>query len=149
MLITDAAPTEVRHSRGRERATAIDAQLVDVLTRFPNVLLAMLFGSHAPGRHSTESDLDIAVAARQVLTAAERIALIEALAERTGHAIDLIDLKVAAEPVLGQIVRHGRRLLGRDSAYGQLISRHLFEQADFAPYRARVLAERRAAWTGK
>ena len=45
--------------------------------------------------------------------------------------------------------QHGRRLLGSDSAYGQLISRHLFEQADFMPYRARVLADRRAAWTGK
>ena len=56
---------------------------------------------------------------------------------------------MVAEPLLGQIVRHGRRLLGSDSAYGQLISRHLFEQADFMPYRARVLAERRAAWAGK
>ena len=70
-------------------------------------------------------------------------------AERTGRPVDLIDLKVVAEPLLGQIVRHGRRLLGSDSAYGQLISRHLFEQADFMPYRSRVLAERWAAWTGK
>jgi hypothetical protein len=46
-------------------------------------------------------------------------------------------------------VRHGRRLLGSDSAYGQLISRHLIEQSDFMPYRSRVLAERRAAWTAK
>ena len=149
MLITDATPTEARHSRGDERASAIDAQLVDVLARFPSVLLALLFGSHAQGRQRADSDLDIAVAAKQALTATEKIALIEALAERTGRAIDLIDLKVVAEPLLGQIVRHGRRLLGSDNAYGQLISRHLFEQADFAPYRARVLAERRAAWTGK
>ena len=71
------------------------------------------------------------------------------LAEQTGRAIDLIDLQVVAEPLLGQILRHGRRLLGGDRAYGELISRHLFEQADFMPYRARVLAERRAAWIGK
>jgi hypothetical protein len=34
----------------------------------------------------------------------------------------------------------GRRLVGTDRAYGELIIRHLFEQADFMPYRARVLA---------
>jgi uncharacterized protein len=149
MLITDATPNESHHHRGQDSASAIDAQLVDVLTRFPNVLLAMLFGSHAQGRQRADSDLDIAVAAKQALTAAEKTALIEALAERTGRPVDLIDLKVVAEPLLGQIVRHGRRLLGSNAAYGQLISRHLFEQADFMPYRTRVLAERRAAWTGK
>ncbi|HEY8710599.1 MAG TPA: nucleotidyltransferase domain-containing protein [Burkholderiaceae bacterium] len=127
----------------------MDDQLRGVLAGFPNVLLAVLFGSVALGRQRSDSDLDIAVAASQALTAAEKIAIIEALAERTGRPVDLIDLKAVAEPLLGQIVRHGRRLLGSDSAYGQLISRHLFEQADFMPYRTRVLAERRAAWTGK
>jgi len=75
--------------------------------------------------------------------------IIAALAESTGRPIDLIDLKAVAEPLLGQIVRHGRRLMGSDGAYGRLISQHLFEQADFMPYRNRVLAERRAAWIGK
>ena len=75
--------------------------------------------------------------------------IIAALAERTGRPIDLIDLQVVAEPLLGQILRHGRRLLGSDGAYGRLISRHLFLQADFMPYRNRILAERRAAWIGK
>ena len=127
----------------------IDAQLREVLTRFPRLVLAVLFGSVARGRQRADSDLDIAVAASQALTAPEKMALIEALAERIGRPVDLIDLKVVAEPLLGQIVRHGRRLLGSDSAYGQLISRHLIEQADFMPYRNRVLAERRAAWIGK
>ena len=71
--------------------------------------------------------------------------------ERSGRkhrAIDLIDLSVAGEPLLGQIVRHGKRLMGSDEAYGKLISRHLMDQADFMPYRNRILAERRAAWIG-
>jgi hypothetical protein len=75
--------------------------------------------------------------------------IIFALAEQTSRPVDLIDLKVVAEPLLGQIIRHGRRLLGSDGAYGQLINRHLIEQADFMPYRNRVIAERRAAWIGK
>ena len=125
------------------------SQLNAVLSAFPQIELAVLFGSVARGRERPESDVDVAVAARRALTTAEKIALVEAMAERTGRPIDLVDLRTVAEPLLGQILRHGRRLLGTDSAYGELISRHLFEQADFMPYRARVLAERRAAWIGK
>jgi len=126
-----------------------DDQLRALLAGFPQLELALLFGSLAQDRHRTGSDIDIAVAAHRALTATEKIALVEALAERTGRPVDLVDLKVVAEPLLGQILRHGRRLLGSDRAYGQLISRHMFDQADFMPYRARVLAERRAAWIGK
>jgi uncharacterized protein len=124
-------------------------QLRSVLERFADLNLAILFGSFAKGQQRADSDLDIAVAATHPLTADEKIAIIEALAEHTGRPIDLIDLRVVTEPLLGQIVRHGKRLFGSDAAYGRLISRHLFEQADFMPYRNRVLAERRNAWIGK
>ena len=93
-------------------APDIDQQLREVLTRFPTLLLVLVFGSVAEGRQHADSDLDIAVAAKQALTAIEKMDIIAALAEQTGRPIDLIDLKVVAEPLLGQIVRHGRRLLG-------------------------------------
>lgn len=127
----------------------LDSQLRDVLSHFPNILQALVFGSVAQGQQRADSDLDIAVAAHQALTVNEKIDLIASLAAQTGRPIDLIDLKIVAEPLLGQIVRHGRRLLGSDEAFGQLISQHLLEQADFMPYRNRILAERRAAWIGK
>jgi predicted nucleotidyltransferase len=119
-----------------------------VLSESPQVQLAVLFGSVARGRARPSSDIDIAVLACRPLTVAERIALVEALAARTGRPIDLVDLRTTSEPLLGQILRHGRRLVGTDSAYAELLSRHLFEQADFLPYRTRVLTERRAAWIG-
>jgi len=128
---------------------SIDAQLKEVLSHFPRIALAVLFGSVALGHQRADSDLDIAVAADRPLTADEKLSMISMLAERTGRPIDLIDLNVVAEPLLGQIVRHGRRVLGSDTLYGDLISRHLFEQADFMPYRTRLLAERRLAWIGK
>ena len=130
-------------------AADINKQLQEVLTRFPDLVLALVFGSVAKGRQRIDSDLDIAVAAKQALTVDDKMAIIAALAEQTGRPIDLIDLKVVAGPLLGQIVRHGRRLLGSDAEYGRLLSRHVFEQTDFMPYRNRVLAERRAAWIGK
>lgn len=127
----------------------IDAQIRDVLKDFPRISLAILFGSVAAGRARLESDLDLAVAAQTPLTSDEKIALIGHLAVAIGRPIDLIDLSVVSEPLLGQVLRHGRRLAGTDLGYGALISRHLFDQADFMPYRSRILAERREAWINK
>lgn len=126
----------------------IDTQLRDVFAHFPKVLLVVLLSLVASGKQRADSDLDIALSAGHPLTVDEKIALNGALAESTGRAIDLIDLSVVGEPLLGQIVRHGRRLLGSDTLYGELISKHLFEQANFMPYQARILAERRMAWIG-
>jgi uncharacterized protein len=111
--------------------------------------LAILFGSRATGRATAHSDLDLAVQTSALLTAADKIALIEKLAQATGLPIDLIDLKLAGEPLLGQILKHGVRLLGSDEDYAALLTRHLFDAADFLPYRRRILAERRQAWIGK
>ncbi len=127
----------------------IDAQIKEVLQSFPQLNLAILFGSIASGRQKPDSDLDIAVAADQPMNVQEKMAMISALAGCTGRPVDLVDLKVVAEPLLGQILRHGRRIMGTDTLYGELISRHLFEQADFMPYRSRLLAERRMAWIGR
>jgi len=126
-----------------------DASLRAVLEGFPGLLLAIVFGSVAQGRATPGSDLDIAVAARRALSAEQKMALISALAAHTGRPVDLIDLHAAGQPLLGQIVRHGRRVLGSVAAHGQLISRHLTEQADFMPLQQRILKERRLAWIGK
>lgn len=126
-----------------------DASLRAVLEGFPGLLLAIVFGSVAQGRATPSSDLDIAVAARHALSAEQKMALVCALATRTGRPVDLIDLHTVGQPLLGQIVRHGRRVLGSVAAHGLLISRHLTDEADFLPLQNRILQERRLAWIGK
>jgi uncharacterized protein len=130
-------------------ASDSDASLRTVLADFPGVELAFVFGSVAQGRATSGSDLDIAVGMRQVMSAEQKMALIAALAIRTGRPVDLIDLNAVGQPLLGQIVMHGRRLLGSAADHGRLISRHLVDAADFMPLRNRILKERRAAWIGK
>ncbi len=115
----------------------------------PGVGLAILFGSLADGEGRAGSDLDLAVDAGRRLTASEKMALISELAGRTGRPVDLVDIQAIGEPLLGQILRHGKRILGSDTHYSNLIRRHLFDQADYLPYRNRILAERRQAWIGK
>ena len=134
-------------------AAAQDANLKEaILTAIgtqPGIVLAILFGSLAAGKGHAESDLDLAVDAGRRLTASEKMALISELAGRTGRPIDLVDVRTAGEPLLGQILRHGKRILGSDTHYANLLCKHLFDQADFLPYRNRILAERRQAWIGK
>lgn len=123
--------------------------ILSAISTQPDIVLAILFGSLAVGEGNRDSDLDLAVDAGRRLTAREKMALISELAETTGRPIDLVDINAVGEPLLGQIIRHGKRILGSDTSYANLIRGHLFDQADFLPYRNRILSERRRAWIGK
>jgi len=57
-------------------------------------------------------------------------------------------LREVGEPLLGQIIAKGRRIIGSDTAYGELIAQHVYAEADFTPYQRRILKERRDAWIG-
>jgi len=136
-------------SRQASQSLELKQALQSVLAKQEGVRLAILFGSLASGTARAESDLDVAVDTGHPLDAAEKMQLIGDLAAATGRPIDLVDLQSVGEPLLGQILRYGKRLIGNDIFYGDLIRKHLFEQADFMPYRNRILADRRKAWIGK
>ena len=129
----------------------LQADILAAIGAQPNigVLAAILFGSLATGVGRAGSDLDLAVDAGRRLTAAEKMALISELAGRIGRPVDLVDINAIGEPLLGQILHHGKRILGSDTHYANLVRRHLFDQADYLPYRNRILVERRQAWIGK
>lgn len=127
---------------------SIIAALKDTLARHTRLELAIVFGSVARNAQAAHSDVDLAIQATSPLDAGLRMTLVAELAEATGRAIDLIDLRTVGEPLLGQILAHGRRLLGSDEAYACLLSRHLIDAADFLPYAQRIVDERRRAWIG-
>ena len=137
---------EIRRSQQDENLTQAILSAIDTQ---PGIRLAILFGSLAVGQERADSDLDLAVDFGHCLTTGEKLALVNELAERTGRPVDLVDLYAVGEPLLGQILRHGKRLLGSETCYADLIRRHLFDQADYLPYRTRILVERRRAWIGK
>ena len=115
----------------------------------PDIHLAIVFGSLASGTERFESDIDLAVEAGRPLTVHEKVAVIEVVAQEFGRPVDLVDLHTAGEPVLGQILKNGIRILGTSDEHAKLIRRHVFDNTDFTPYRTRILTERRRAWIGK
>lgn len=122
------------------------ARIRRVLQHHAELELAILFGSLARQATRRHSDVDLAVSAGSPLSTEARVALVEELASATGRPVDLVDLAQAGEPLLGQILTTGVRVTGSDEAHARFLTRHLIEQADFLPYRDRILAERRQAW---
>lgn len=112
----------------------------------PDIEIAILFGSMATGKFTSKSDVDLAIKKTKPLSDQQKKAFIEQIAQITGRAVDLIDLSVVGEPLLGQIIKHGKRLIGTDSRYAELALRHVYAQADFVPYIERTLKERRQQW---
>lgn len=129
--------------------TPIEKSLQTALVRHPEIQLAILFGSLATGEERLDSDVDLAIDTGRPFDVASKMLLMAEIAECTGRPVDLVDLRAIGEPLLGQILGHGKRILGKDSAYAELIKRHLFDEADFMPCYRWILRERRNAWIGK
>ncbi|MBS0153001.1 MAG: nucleotidyltransferase domain-containing protein [Nitrospira sp.] len=125
----------------------LDQTIESVMSRYPSIVLAILFGSMAQDRTRDDSDLDIAVASSTPLTAQTHLTIIEDLALAVGRPVDLIDLERTHNPLLRQILTKGRRVLCHDrTRYAELILRMVYEEADVMPYYRRILSERREAW---
>lgn len=121
-------------------------QVQAALATYPGIRLAYVFGSVATGRARPDSDVDVAVLMEHPLDTMHRMQLTETLALATGRPVDLIDLHAVGEPLLGQILKYGRRLIGDNSAHAEMLIRHVYAMEDFMPYVNRMLEERRNAW---
>ena len=137
------------------------AELAEYFEAQDDIALAILFGSYGTAAERPDSDVDVAVLRQWVPARAgpllvdrgmsidRRMAIITALATRTGRAIDLIDMASAGIPILGALLTTGRTLVARDpDLRPTLLVRYLIDAADFMPYYERTLRERRAAWIG-
>lgn len=73
-----------------------------------------LFGSHATGRATAASDIDIAVLFRTRPSTAERLELESELADTLGKPVDLIDLDGVSAALAMQVLKHGQLLIDRN-----------------------------------
>ena len=123
----------------------LEKQLRRILSRYPQFVLGILFGSQAAETAGVESDIDLALLADTPISSSLKLELIEQIGAEFGRPVDIIDLFSDAEPVLGQVLK-GKRLFGDNATYARLLTRHLINTADFVPLQQRILAERRDAW---
>jgi predicted nucleotidyltransferase len=125
--------------------SSIDQRLTKLLSKYPNLKLAILFGSQAAGTATPSSDIDLGLLAEQPLSSRFMAQLIAQIGVEFGVPVDIIDLYHVPEPITGQVFK-GKRLLGDNATYAQLLTRHLLNTADFVPLQQRMLRERRGLW---
>lgn len=130
---------------------AHDAEALDrvrqLLEAQPDIRVAFAFGSVPAGRAGFESDIDIAVLAEVPLDVERTMELIRSIALATGRPVDLIDLRTAGPLISQEVLKHGTRLVCRDTVeLADFIYRTLVDAADFLPLRARLQQERIDAW---
>lgn len=121
------------------------SQLTALLLRYPQIKLAILFGSMAAGSARPDSDIDLGLLAQTPLTADFKLQLIQTIGAEFGRSVDIVDLYHVPEPITGQVFK-GIRLVGSDTTYAKLLTRHLLNVADFLPLHQRILTERRNRW---
>ncbi len=126
--------------------TEILARLQSELADWPGLKVALLFGSLAKDTATTESDLDLAVQMTKPLTVDQKMDLISHLADVFGRPIDIIDLREAGQPLLGEIVSTGLLVRGTNHDRGDLLFRSIMDQEDFGPYQQRILRGRQKQW---
>ena len=106
----------------------------DVLLRHPDIELACVFGSAAKGRHTSTSDIDVAVAAQEPISARRRLAMNDEIASATGRPVDLVDLHRAGPLLLTQALTKGKRIVKRDSGVlARLMVKMWYLNADLMP----------------
>ena len=109
----------------------------------PFIIFAVLFGSFAKGRGQNHSDIDLAIELDKQMTAETKLQLLQSLGEITDRNIDLVDLKTVGEPLLNQIILHGKQLKGNQQQFVNLSIKNVNMMQDFSPYIERTLKERR------
>ncbi len=115
-------------------------RLVEALAEFPEVELAVIFGSAARGKASRGSDIDIAVRTKD--GTAEALRRLEApLARAAGCAIDLVPLDESPPLLRFEIARDGKVLIEKKPhAWADFRARAMLDWWDWAPIARRIHA---------
>ncbi|MBN2341815.1 MAG: nucleotidyltransferase domain-containing protein [Deltaproteobacteria bacterium] len=108
-----------------------------------DVLLVALYGSHATGTATQQSDIDIALYLRNPMTTDRKMEIISELGPLCQAELDVLDLHQASALLFRQVFTKGKILINKSSvAYEKLLTRLVYDEADFLPLVRRTLKER-------
>ncbi len=131
-------------SKQKKIVENVEQQIHEWLSKHPLIHFAILFGSFAKQTNTGDSDIDLAIELNKPLTVEIKLDLLQTFSELTDRRIDLIDLKTVGEPLLNQVIQHGKMLKGKKSDLIKLSIKNVNMMQDFTPYLKRTLKERRA-----
>lgn len=117
---------------------ALEALLIKALAEFPEVELAVTFGSTARGEATRGSDVDIGVQLKE--KSLEVLRRLEVLLGRTvGREVDLVALDESPPLLRFEIARDGKLLVERrPHAWADFRARAMVDWWDWAPLARRI-----------
>ncbi len=138
MTSIDTATLETPANNAPVKAGPIIAA---IRAAFPKTLAIYAFGSRINGTAHSASDLDLAVLTTGYAKPLQLWELSSDLAEITGRAVDLLDMRAASTVMQYQILQTGRRLWGQEPAAGLFECFVLSEKTALDTARAGLLAD--------
>jgi uncharacterized protein len=118
----------------------INDRIREVLSKFPQIVFATVFGSAATGRITPLSDVDIAIAGERELSFATKMDLSVALSKALGHEVDLVDLHAVSGLILKEALCSGEIIhRGKPAIYAGLLKKMWYNQQDMMPHYRRIL----------
>jgi predicted nucleotidyltransferase len=109
--------------------------------QLPGTLAVYLFGSHASGAATRDSDLDLAVYLDAPVDSLRLWGIAQGLARQLGTDVDLVDLATASTVLQYQVITTGRRLWAADARAAIYESFILSEKTALDEARAGLLAD--------
>lgn len=123
--------------RGTVPMMSIGDQLRPILAATPEVVVAVLFGSHARGSASTDSDVDLALRV-DAMPPEVLNALLATLERACGRTIDFVPLDSSPPLLRFEIAQDGVPLLERAShAWHDFRARAMLDWWEWAPFAER------------
>ncbi|MDX8408921.1 MAG: nucleotidyltransferase domain-containing protein [Mariprofundales bacterium] len=119
--------------------SSLQQRIADLLPQFPNIELAILFGSAASNRLRPGSDIDIATAAATPLKITQIIAISTALQHLLRRGIDCIDLNAVSGTILQQALCTGIIIKKTPARLAALMKKMWYNQADMMPHTRRIM----------
>lgn len=123
-------------------------QIVNWLKNAEEIELAILFGSYAKGTENSQSDVDLGIrlVSCEAMSAKEKMNYFFDLEKLLKTNVDLIDLKTVGQPLLSEIIKHGKLLKGNKTQYAELAIKNINTTQDFMPAIDSMMATRRMRW---
>lgn len=104
------------------------------LQEFPDVQIAIVYGSSTTGKTRPGSDVDIAVLADEPISFERRLIMIESLEKVLHQEVDFVDLYSLHGPLLHEIFARGAIVFKKSpQALAALLKRLWYDREDMAP----------------
>ena len=123
----------------------IQEKIAEVLSAFPMVRIAYLYGSAASGLLRADSDIDVAIGCRLPMPSGMKEEIASKLDMVLHRPVDVLDLSTAYGVILRNALR-GICVFCRDSSDRYRVSRRMvYDQEDMQPLRREMMRRRREA----